>query len=52
MDTQKIIRLGVAAAMVYAGWKGYGKKAVVNTALIAIGSTALVRNVPVVNQYV
>ena len=46
------IKLGVAAALMFAGYKGYGKKPVINAALMAVGVSSAVKNVPVVNQYV
>lgn len=47
-----IKKAAIGAALVFAGWKGYGQKAVVNTALIAVGSVMLAKQAPVVGAMV
>lgn len=47
----KYISLGVAAALMYLAWSGRIKDSTAKTAAIAVATTVLVRNTPVVNQY-
>lgn len=54
MNTNMIIKLAVAGGLVFAGMKyaGMAQNKAIGTALVAVGASALVRNVPIVNQYV
>lgn len=47
----KLISLGVAAGLMYLAWSGRIKDSTAKTAAIAVAATVLVRNTPVVNQY-
>lgn len=54
MNKSMLIKLGVGLGLAYAGWKygGMAQKTVIGTAMVAVGAAAVVRQVPVVNQYV
>ncbi len=48
---KQYISIGIAAGLMYLAWSGKIKNSVANTAAVAVGASVLVRNVPVVNQY-
>ena len=51
MDKAKLISLGITAAALFAAYK-FAPNPMIRTAVLGVAGVVVVRNTPVVNQYV
>lgn len=51
MNTQSMIALAIAGALIYISASGMVKQPVANTAMVALGAVIAAKNAPVVGSY-